>query len=65
MVTMVFFVPSSIPFSLSTNPCIHVTRSMRDLSAILADCRTAFGGLSELEKAAAAEALVGKNAMSG
>ncbi len=32
--------------------------SMRDLSAILADCRTAFGGLSESEKAAAAEALV-------
>ena len=39
--------------------------SMRDLSAILADCQTAFGGLSESEKAAAAEALVGKNAMSG
>ena len=39
--------------------------SMRDLSAILTDCRTAFGGLSESEKAAAAEALVGKNAMSG
>ena len=39
--------------------------SMRDLSAILADCRTAFGGLSESEKAAAAEALVGKNAISG
>mgnify|MGYP006922398143 CR=1 FL=1 len=38
---------------------------MRNLSAILADCRTAFGGLSESEKAAAAEALVGKNAMSG
>ena len=34
--------------------------SMRNLSAILADCRTAFGGLSESEKAAAAEALVGK-----
>lgn len=39
--------------------------SMRDLSAILADCRTAFSGLSESEKAAAAESLVGKNAMSG
>jgi len=39
--------------------------SMRDLSDILADCRTAFGGLSESEKAAAAETLVGKNAMSG
>lgn len=39
--------------------------SMRELSDILADCRTAFAGLSESEKAAAAETLVGKNAMSG
>ena len=39
--------------------------SMRDLSDILADCRVAFAGLSESEKAAAAETLVGKNAMSG
>ena len=39
--------------------------SMRDLSDILADCRTAFSGLSESEKAQTAEALVGKNAMSG
>ena len=39
--------------------------SMRDLSDILADCREAFAGLSESEKAAAAESLVGKNAMSG
>ncbi len=39
--------------------------SMRDLSDILADCRTAFSGLSESEKAAAAESLVGENAMSG
>jgi len=39
--------------------------SMRDLSDILADCRTAFSGLSESEKVAAAESLVGKNAMSG
>ena len=39
--------------------------SMRDLSDILADCRTAFSGLSESEKATAAESLVGKNAMSG
>ena len=38
---------------------------MRDLSDILADCRVAFFGLSESEKAAAAESLVGKNAMSG
>lgn len=39
--------------------------SMRDLSDILADCRVAFSGLSESEKAASAETLVGKNAMSG
>lgn len=39
--------------------------SMRGLSDILADCREAFSGLSESEKAAAAESLVGKNAMSG
>lgn len=39
--------------------------SMRGLSDILADCRVAFSGLSESEKAAAAETLVGKNAMSG
>ena len=39
--------------------------SMRDLSDILADCRTVFSGLSESEKAQAAETLVGKNAMSG
>lgn len=39
--------------------------SMRSLSDILADCRTAFGGLTESEKAQAAESLVGKNAMSG
>lgn len=39
--------------------------SMRSLNDILADCRVAFSGLSESEKAANAEALVGKNAMSG
>ena len=39
--------------------------SMRDLSDILADCRSAFGSLTESEKAQAAESLVGKNAMSG
>ena len=39
--------------------------SMRSLNDILADCRVAFAGLSESEKAANAEALVGKNAMSG
>ena len=39
--------------------------SMRDLSDILADCRSAFGNLTESENAQAAESLVGKNAMSG
>ena len=39
--------------------------SMRNLSDILADCRSTFSGLTESEKAAAAESLVGKNAMSG
>ena len=39
--------------------------SMRELSDILSDCRGAFSQLSESEQAAAAEALVGKNAMSG
>lgn len=38
---------------------------MRDLNDILADCRVAFGQMTESEKAAAAETLVGKNAMSG
>lgn len=39
--------------------------SMRSLNDILADCRAAFGRMSDSEKAANAEALVGKNAMSG
>lgn len=39
--------------------------SMRDLSDILADCLGAFSQLTESEQAQAAEALVGKNAMSG
>lgn len=39
--------------------------SMRELSDILADCRVAFNGLTESEKAQTAENLVGKNAMSG
>lgn len=39
--------------------------SMRELSDILADCRNAFSKMSESEAAAAAETLVGKNAMSG
>ena len=39
--------------------------SMRDFSDIIADCRGAFSKMTESEKAAAAETLVGKNAMSG
>ena len=39
--------------------------TMRELNDILMDCRTAFSGLTESEKASAAEALVGKTAMSG
>ena len=39
--------------------------SMRCLSDILADTREAFSGLSASEQTAAAETLVGKNAMSG
>ena len=39
--------------------------SMRSLGDTLADCRAAFAQMSESEKAANAEALVGKNAMSG
>lgn len=39
--------------------------SMRNLGEILTDCRAAFSQMSESEQAANAEALVGKNAMSG
>ena len=39
--------------------------SMRELNDILADCRVAFAQMSESEQASAAQALVGKNAMSG
>ena len=39
--------------------------SMRSLGDILGDCRAAFAQMSEAERAANAEALVGKNAMSG
>lgn len=39
--------------------------SMRSLNDILKDCRTAFSKMSESEQASNAEALVGKNAMSG
>ena len=39
--------------------------SMREFSDIISDCRGAFSKMTESEKAAAAETLVGKNAMSG
>ena len=39
--------------------------SMRDLSDILTDLQAAFSQLTESEQASAAEAIVGKNAMSG
>lgn len=39
--------------------------SMRNLNGILADCREAFSVMTEAEKVANAESLVGKNAMSG
>ena len=39
--------------------------SMREFTDIIADCRGAFSKMTESEKAAAAETLVGKNAMSG
>ena len=39
--------------------------SMREFSDIIANCRSAFSRMTESEKAAAAETLVGKNAMSG
>ena len=39
--------------------------SMREFSDIIADCRGAFSKMTESEKAAAAETMVGKNAMSG
>ena len=39
--------------------------TMRDFSDIIGDCRQAFSGLTESERAAQAESLVGKTAMSG
>ena len=39
--------------------------SMRGLNDILTDCRSAFSQMTDAEKVANAEALVGKNAMSG
>ena len=44
---------------------VNTDGSMRELTDILSDCRAAFSQLTESEAAAAAETLVGKNAMSG
>ena len=45
--------------------CSNADGSMRSLNDILADCRKAFSGMTEEEKASNAEALVGKTAMAG
>ncbi len=56
---------SGAAFGEVTVATTNADGSMRDLSDILADCRSAFNQMSESEKANAAETLVGKNAMSG
>jgi len=56
---------SGAAFGDMTIKTANADGSMRSLSDILADCRVAFGHMTESEKAAAAESLVGKNAMSG
>lgn len=52
-------------FGELTVQTINTDGSMRSLGDILTDCRAAFAQMSESERAANAEALVGKNAMSG
>lgn len=49
----------------ATVQTVNTDGSMRSLGGILTDCRAAFDQMSESERAANAEALVGKNAMSG
>ena len=44
---------------------VNADGSMRELKDIIDDLRTGFSGLSESEQSANAEAIVGKNAMSG
>ena len=56
---------SGAAFGDMTIKTANADGSMRDFNDILADCRVAFGQMTESEKAAAAETLVGKNAMSG
>ncbi len=52
-------------FGELTVQTVNADGSMRSLGDILTDCRAAFAQMSEAERAANAEALVGKNAMSG
>jgi len=52
-------------FGETTIATTNADGSMRSLNDILGDCRSAFSQMSESEQAANAEALVGKNAMSG
>ena len=52
-------------FGELTVQTVNADGSMRSLGDILGDCRAAFAQMSEAERAANAEALVGKNAMSG
>lgn len=52
-------------FGELTVQTVNTDGSMRNLGDILTDCRAAFAQMSESERAANAEALVGKNAMSG
>jgi len=56
---------SSNAFGKMTIKTTNQDGSMRSLNDILADCRKAFSQMSESEKAANAQTLVGKNAMSG
>ena len=52
-------------FGELTVQTVKTDGSMRSLGDIMTDCRAAFSQMSESEQAANAEALVGKNAMSG
>ena len=52
-------------FGELTVQMVNTDGSMRSPGDILTDCRTAFSQMTESERAANAEAIVGKNAMSG
>ncbi|MDO4663676.1 MAG: phage tail tape measure protein [Erysipelotrichaceae bacterium] len=62
--TMAGWKTSDKSIGVVTIATTNANGSMRSLSAILADCQSAFGQLSDSEKASNAEALVGKNAIS-